>query len=233
MSQKRGIPSMAEAAYGLKDLVALAAAAEGMPLTERVARQYISDGLVPPALGTDGSMPFGEQHLLQLRLVMRLAAQYVPLREIQRYVDRLPAEGLRTLVNRPFPSRSPSEGDSQAYLTRLTRGLPPSLSAHGLFKDGIPKDGIPTPPRTPMSTARPRGLPNPPAAPATAQPQPPANAPHHTKLRSARSAWTRVVVDPDVELHVRTTHDVGQQRLVDALVTAVQEVLATERGAGL
>jgi DNA-binding transcriptional MerR regulator len=213
-------PQMAEIAYSLRDLVALASAAEGLPLSERVARQYIAEGLVPSAKATGGSKPYAEEHLLQLRLVMRLATQYVPLREIQRFVDRLPAEGIRSLVDRPLPARSPSEGDAQAYLTRLSRTLRPALARQALFTGEIV-----TPSQPPTVTPRPRGLPHPKPLPSTAAAQGSAGV--------ARSSWTRLVVDADVELHLRTGHDAGHQRLMDALVAAVQEVLATERGAGL
>lgn len=219
-TEQRHRPQTAEVAYSLRDLVALASSAEGLPLSERVARQYIAEGLVPGAKATGGPKPYSEEHLLRLRLVMRLATQYVPVREIQRFVDRLPAEAIRALVDRPLPTRSPSEGDAHAYLTRLSRNLRPSLAMQALFKGDIPARALPS-----TATPRPRGLPN-------AKPQPPTIA----ALPSsgvAQSTWTRLVVDPDVELHLRTGHDAGHQRLVDALVAAVQEVLETERGAGL
>jgi DNA-binding transcriptional MerR regulator len=208
----------AEISYSVRDLVALASAAEGLPLSERVARQYIAEGLLPPAHAKGGPKPYGEEHLLQLRLVLRLATQYVPLREIQRFVDRLPAEGVRALVDRPLPARSPSEGDAHAYLTRLSRGLRPSLALQALFRGENP-----TPSRSTTATPRPRGLPNPKQPPTVVAPA----------GGLERSTWMRLVVDKDVELHLRTGEDSAHQRLVDALVAAVQEVLETERGVGL
>jgi DNA-binding transcriptional MerR regulator len=210
---------MAEITYSLKDLVSLAANAENMPLSERLARQYITDGLISAPRAKGGGMAYGPEHVLQLRLVMRLAAQYVQARDIQKFVGRLPLEGLHALVDRPLPPRSPSEGDANAYLTRLSRTLPPALITQTLFRDSI----LPAA-RSAAVTPRPRGI-----IPSESS-VPEAEA---RKPRVERSSWLRATVDTDVEVHVRVQPGANSKRLVDALVAAIQDVLATERGADL
>lgn len=208
--------------YSLADLIALVSSAEGIPLSERVVRQYIDDGLLPPCARNLG-MSYTEDHLLQLRLVSRLAGQYIPTREIQRFMGRLSPDGLRYLVERPLPARSPSEGDAQAYLARLSRNVPSPLLSQGLFTGAISTA------RPPTVSPRPRGIPE--SVPQTGRLGQKLGA---TDSRAAtgvtRSPWIRVSVDADVEINVRANGR-DQKRLVDALVAAVQEVLAAEAGA--
>jgi DNA-binding transcriptional MerR regulator len=213
---------VSQIAYSLADLIALVSSAEGIPLSERVVRQYIDDGLLPPCARNTG-MPYGEEHLLQLRLVSRLAGQYVPTREIQRFIGRLSADGLRYLVDRPLPARSPSEGDAQAYLARLTRNVPSPLLSQGLFTGAISTA------RPSMVSQRPRGIPEPNAQTGRLGHKL-GVADSRVATGVTRSPWIRVTIDADVEINVRANgHD--QKRLVDALVAAVQEVLAAEGGA--
>jgi DNA-binding transcriptional MerR regulator len=219
------IPTV-EVTYNLADLISQLATLEGVSLNERVVRQYLADGLLPAPGQRGGAKPYGEDHLVHLRLVARLSSQYVPPREIQRFVGRLSPEGMKSLVDRPLPSRLPSEGDAQAYLNRLSRSLPSMLISQALFTGAIQ-----TPPRTAAATPRPRGVSPAPAADTPTKELVQAATPK-TAPRAMRSPWIRVTVDPDVEISVRANgHD--QKRLVDALIAAVQDVLANERGASL
>ncbi len=218
--------STVELTYSLADLIAQVTALEGVVLTERVVRQYLADGLLPAPDQRGGSMPYGDDHLIHLRLVARLSGQYVPPRELQRFMARLSPDGMRSLVDRPLPSRLPSEGDAQAYLNRLSRSLPQALTGQALFTGAIQ-----TPQRPTSATPRPRGISPSPAADTSTKELVQAAAPR-VAPRVTRSPWIRVTIEPDVELSVRANgHD--QKRLVDALIVAVQEVLASERGANL
>lgn len=62
--------------------------ASGVP--ERTIRQFITDGLVPPALGRGRARYFTPNHLAQLELVARLRDQRLSVEEIR---SRLVATG--------------------------------------------------------------------------------------------------------------------------------------------
>jgi hypothetical protein len=194
---------MPEISYSLSSLIAAALAAEGVSLGEHTARQYVQECLPAPA-GTVS--PYSEDHVLRLRMVIRLAAQYVPLREIARYLDRLPSPALRIMLDRPLVPRSPAEGDVHAYLERLLRGVPPTAMLPIL------------PPVTSVAVPRP-------PAPQTPRARRAADRP---ATEPAYSEWLRVVVDPDVELLVRWQPGVGRQQMVERLAAALREALARD-----
>jgi hypothetical protein len=178
-------------------------------------------------------MPYSEDHLVHLRLVARLSGQYVPPREIQRFVGRLSPDGMRSLVERPLPSRLPSEGDAQAYLNRLSRSLPSTLTGQALFTGAIQSLTRPAGQSAKAASATPRPV----GVKSAAAPDSPTQELKQSAASKAtpavtRSPWIRVTVDPDVEICVRANGR-DQRRLVDALIAAVQDVLASERGAGL
>jgi hypothetical protein len=192
---------MAEIAYNLRSLIGAAREAEGTALGEHTARQYVAECLPPPTANM--AAPYGEEHLLRLRLAIRLAAQYVPVREIARYLDRLSLPATRILLDRPPVPRSPAEGDVQAYLERLSRSIPSSallpINSHGMSAQPRPPTAVQ--PRPKRNAARP-----------VAEPE--------------YSEWLRVVVDADVELLVRWRAGGGGQRLAERLAAAVREALA-------
>jgi DNA-binding transcriptional MerR regulator len=192
---------MAEISYTLGDLIAAASAAERLTLSERVARQYVAEGLLAPPRGRGMTVAYAEQHLMQLRMVLRLASQYVPLPEIRRWMQTLSDGQLQALLDRPAVPRLPAEGDVQAYLARLLKTLPRAPS--------------PATPRAPLRAAPPRA----PRRAAAAPSPPPAPS-------AERSVWLRVSVSPEVELLVRARGSGVPAQTIDRLVAAVQAVLA-------
>lgn len=200
---------MAEVAYSLRALIDAAAAEEGVNLSERAARQYFAQGLMPPSRDTASGPRYGEEHLTRLRLIIRLAAQYVPARDMQRFLERLPAAGQRALLERAPLARAPSEGDTQAYLRRLTAGL--RLYPGGGAVAAVPDD--------PAKRQRPVVVLPKRAERAASAPAPGAE----------RSDWARLSIDPDVDLLVRLHPGKDPRRLLDALAAAVQSALREER----
>lgn len=111
--------------------LSLAELAEAAGVSIRTVRYYIAEGLLPPPEGAGLRSAYTHDHRDRLRLIARLKAAYLPLREIRRRLAGLDAEAVRTLVHPrnavPRPSPSPTalgeEADSAAaYLARL---LPP------------------------------------------------------------------------------------------------------------
>ena len=67
-------------------------------------------------------------------------------------------------------------------------------------------------------------------APAGAYPPSPAPAPVDATARTGdRSQWERIVLAPDVELHIRRPLARAQNKQVDRLVTIARELLEEER----
>ncbi|HVA89408.1 MAG TPA: MerR family transcriptional regulator [Chloroflexota bacterium] len=201
---------MPEVGYSLGALIDAAAAAEGVRLSDRAARQYFAQGLLPPPRGAHANTLYGEDHLLRLRLIIRLAAQYVPARDMLGFLDRLPTASQRAVLDRVPVARLPAEGDAQAYLQRLTAGL--RLHQDAGTTATVPDD--------PAKRQRPVVV-LPKQRPDKAASTPPP--------RVDRSDWTRVNIDPDVELLVRLYPGRDPQRMLDAITEAVRAALRKER----
>jgi DNA-binding transcriptional MerR regulator len=205
---------MAEVAYSLRALIDAAAAEERVNLSERAVRQYVAQGLLPSGRGGSALIPqYGEEHLLRLRMIVRLAAQYVPARDMQRFLDRLPAASQRMLLERDPLVRLPTEGDAQAYLDRLTTGIRMQTESSSA-----------NPPDDPAKRHRPVVI-----LPRRAER---AAAPPVQSAKPERTDWARLSIDPDVELLVRLAPGKDPQRLLDSLTQAVRAALKKEREGG-
>jgi DNA-binding transcriptional MerR regulator len=204
---------MAEVAYSLRALIDAAATEERVNLSERAVRQYVAQGLLPSGRGGSAHIPqYGEEHLLRLRMIVRLAAQYVPARDMRRFLDRLPAASQRMLLERDPLVRLPTEGDAQAYLDRLTTGI--RMQAESTSAN---------PPDDPAKRPRPVVI-----LPRRAER---AAAPVQS-AKPERTDWARLSIDPDVEVLVRLAPGKDPQRLLDSLTEAVRAALKKEREGG-
>ena len=190
--------------YSLTELADLAG------VTPRTVRFYLAQGLLP-AVGQSGpGSKYDADHLARLRLIRRLQAEHLPLAEIRRRLDDLDPGEIRDLAG------DPGTGTAAGFGARL------------------PADG----PRDPGAGSRCRGptrrlvpgccrSPNGPSLPAY-RPRPRPNAPP-TSVPIERSQWERIVLAPDVELHLRRPLSRGQNKQVDRLVTIARELLEEER----
>jgi DNA-binding transcriptional MerR regulator len=199
---------MTEVSYSFRDLVAAAAAAERLTLDERTARHYVAEGLLPtPPRGRGATVTYTDEHLAQLRMVLRLVNQYVPQAEIRRWLPTLSAAQLQALLDRPALPRLPVEGDAQAYLSRLRKTV--AVSA--------PQRATPHEAPIPLSIA-----------PATRSRRASTSPPAPTTPAYERGMWLRIAVDPDVELLIRTRGFGPPAEMVDRVVAAVQAALVAE-----
>jgi DNA-binding transcriptional MerR regulator len=58
--------------------------AEAAGVSTRTIRYYVSEGLLPPPVGSGPNSRYTDVHRRQLGIIGRLKAQYLPLREIRR-----------------------------------------------------------------------------------------------------------------------------------------------------
>jgi DNA-binding transcriptional MerR regulator len=212
--------------YSLTELADLAA------VTPRTVRYYLAQGLLP-AVGQSGpGSKYGGAHLARLRVVRRLQAQHLPLAEIRRRLDGLDDDEIRDLAGSREPA--PPPGSALDYLrsvlggsatgqapamARLAPHIPPPMRMQAELT-GLPVAAKPAPPSAPSAVAErldePHG-------------STPATAPATSARPMERSQWERIVLAPDVELHIRRPLARAQNKQVDRLVTIARELLEEDR----
>lgn len=77
----------------------------------RTIRYYIAEGMLPGAVARGKGAAYGEEHLLRLQMIRRLAEQHVPIREIKQRLGGLRLDEMRELLaaEEPAEPRSPKE----------------------------------------------------------------------------------------------------------------------------
>ena len=82
---------------------------ERASVTIRTVRYYISEGLLPPAIGGGPAARYGQEHLDRLAVIAALKDRYLPLREIRRTLEGMPAKDIATLaaISRHDPTEMP------------------------------------------------------------------------------------------------------------------------------
>ena len=176
----------------MDDLVARS----GVPA--RTIRYYISEGLLAGPGARGKSAAYGEDQLLRLLMIRRLADRRVPLVEIRDMLSSLSPDQMRSLL---AEEEQYSQRRQQAIQTQSPRAYIASLleEARG---QSVP--GASQPERTPQTfTARFR----------------PATSPDVT----ATSDWQRIELAPGLELHVRTDRAPALDSLVRRIVDTVRE----------
>src|SRR5689334_10396634 len=225
---------MPDERYGLSELADLAG------VTPRTVRYYLAQGLIPAVGQTGPGAKYDGRHLARLRLIRRLQAEHLPLAEIRRRMDDLSEGDIQELAGSSPPS---APGDSALEYLRGVLAPPPSMK-----RPRSPDFGVKVPPPmralavrdAPAAAARyePADVPeytppgvadapapyaSPPIIPPSFLPSMPAPSPME------RSQWDRIVLAPDVELHIRRPLGRAQQKQVDRLVAIARELLEEER----
>ena len=91
-------------------------------VSTRTVRYYIAEGLLPPPEGAGPRSAYTDAHLDRLRLIGRLKAAYLPLKEIRRRLAGLSDDAVRDLLGASpgAPAVSdPQADDAAAYLDRV------------------------------------------------------------------------------------------------------------------
>ncbi len=194
--------------YSLQDLADLAGA------TPRTIRYYIAQGLLASPGRVGPGTTYTDGHLNRLRLIRRLQREHLPLAEIRSRLAALDDATVAALV--AAPPAEPAAGSAIDYIRGILGG------------DG-PIDQAPLIPPVPeRRVASPAS--SPPAAydlPASSVAEPgvsyaPTPAPD-------RSQWDRILLAPDVELHVRRPLARLVHKRVERLIAIAREILEEDQ----
>ena len=190
--------------YSLTELADLAG------VTPRTVRFYLSQGLLPSPGATGPGVKYGEDHLDRLRLIRRLQREHLPLAEIRSRLSGLDGEEIAQLADAVLPADEPTAppvDPTDTALDYVRRLLQPAVRPQGLLK----RMAMVAEARAPAYSTSPA-----PASATSPEPGPPP---------IERSQWERVVLTPDIELHVRRPLSRPQSRKVDRLVSIARELL--------
>ena len=205
--------------YSLTELADLAG------VTPRTVRYYLAQGLLPAVGQTGPGSKYDVGHLARLRVIRRLQAEHLPLAEIRRRLETLDDGEIRDLVDAGAPS-APSD-TALEYLRTVLAGPPvvrpssrpmPAPSFAIVAPHAMSAPSVATA-KEPLAEALPDD--------ASATPsEPPADA---VARPADRSQWDRIVLVPDIELHIRRPLSRAQNKQVDRLVTIARELLEEDR----
>jgi DNA-binding transcriptional MerR regulator len=116
----------------------LAELTEATGVSARTVRFYIGEGLLPPPANQGPKAAYSRIHLDRLKLIERLKASYLPLKEIRRQLDELGDAEIHRMASAaeaesseaPQPKRVAPRDDAAAYISRLLhRTAPPAPAA--------------------------------------------------------------------------------------------------------
>lgn len=207
--------------YSLGDLARLA------DVTPRTIRYYIAQGLLPSPEAAGPATRYGEGHLARLRLIRRLQRDHLPLAEIRLRLERLGDDEILASVRAlEAASAEPSQepGDALAFVRSLMRqsGIRPTppVEAGPAGPGGVRLSRLAVSDSLERAYAEAPPMAAPSNAPAPAAPMP-AGSP---RPGPGRSTWERVVITPDVELHIRRPLDRQANKRVDQLERIAREL---------
>lgn len=190
--------------YSLADLCDLA------DVTPRTVRYYIAQGLLRPPSGAGPAARYDDGHLYRLRLIRRLQRDHLPLGEIRNRLGALSDPDVERLASEPAPATD----SASAYIARV-------LGARGTAPLPAPTAPIPAP--LAGFAAPVLGVPPDLSSVAPTPAMPPSSTP--TPDEPVRSQWERIVLTPDIELHVRRPLGRIQNRRVDRLLETARAIL--------
>ena len=182
--------------YSLTELADLAG------VTPRTVRYYLAQGLLPAVGQTGPGSKYGAGHLARLRLIRRLQAEHLPLAEIRRRLEALDADAIRE-PGRVAGTRPPPTDSALDYLrTVLGDGARPSARVPPRMRRPRRRRAAG---RCRLVLARRQRHARAGRAGHAAAAPPAADAGRGRRPATPleRSQWERIVLAPDVELHIR------------------------------
>jgi DNA-binding transcriptional MerR regulator len=194
--------------YSLQDLAGLAGA------TPRTIRYYIAQGLLASPGRVGPGTTYTDGHLNRLRLIRRLQREHLPLAEIRARLAALDDATVAALV--AAPPAEPASGSAIDYI-------------RGVLGGDRPTERMPLMPHVPASPAAGSAFSRLPAydLPSAAAAEP--GEPSVPTPAPDRSQWDRILLAPDVELHVRRPLARLVHKRVERLIQIARELLEEDR----
>jgi DNA-binding transcriptional MerR regulator len=230
----------------LAELASLAA------VPPRTVRYYVAQGIIPPPVQAGSASRYPAATLGRLRLVKQLQRGHLPLAEIRRRLAELTDDQVIELAEAP---PTPPSGSALDYVRSLLdpAAAEASASSGASAAVGPPATGRPPAQARPLARAAPgpivpgpahplsrriAEMPGPAAgptagppdrAPVAAAPVTAAVAPPRTVGAPERSQWDRIVLEPDIELHVRRPLSRIANKRVERLLTFARQLLEEDQ----
>ena len=170
-------------------------------VSSRTIRYYVSEGLLPPPVGSGPNSRYTETHRRQLETIGHLKAQYLPLKEIRR---RLIGHGSLPMAGAAKVAPTADTGPQPFHLmSRRSREIAEDRLARHIRAEDLasPMSG------EPMYAALNASMPPPSAAPDRDQP------------------WRRVAISDEAELLITEDQYRRNQDKIDWLIQWAQKVL--------
>jgi DNA-binding transcriptional MerR regulator len=187
--------------YTLQDLADLTG------VTPRTIRFYVAQGLLPSPGRVGPGVTYGPGHLARLRLIRQLQREHLPLAEIRARLESLDDAAVVAIVE--APGTPPTPGSAADYIR--------AVLAKVRVSDMPAAYSVPAPARL---VAPPM-----PAAPEMLALRAAPSLPAPETQPADRSQWDRVVLVPDVELHVRRPLTRHLSKRVERLIAIARELL--------
>ena len=172
--------------------------ADRASVTPRTVHFYIQQGLLSPAGLPGPGVRYSEAHLARLVLIRRLQREHLPLAEIRQRLGGLDDGAVIELAasaSKAGRKAAPGETSALEYI-RTVLG----------HQSGRRSEAIP------------------PGMSATLHPSAGPVRDGSAPLVFERSQWDRVVLAPDIELHIRRPLTRDQNRRIERLVLAAREI---------
>lgn len=184
----------------------------------RTIRYYLAQGLVPGPGREGPGTRYPVSALHRLRLIRQLQREHLPLAEIRKRLGALSDEEIEALAEEASPG--PPADTALEYVRRVLAGpsgplagpLPEPLAEAAPVTPMVPD--MPSGPSLLRRASEPAPSPSPSAVSTPPAPVPP-----------ERSQWERIVLEPDVELHVRRPLSRIANKRVERLVAFARELL--------
>jgi DNA-binding transcriptional MerR regulator len=165
----------------------------------RTIRYYLAENLLPPPQGRGVAAVYDTGHRNRLLLIRRLQDAHQPLAAIRRQLEALDDAGVAAALAEPLaPTPAAQVADAASASDYVRKVLAATRAGRAPQRA---RDG---------ATA---------VAPSSAAPGP---------AELARSTWERIILHPDLELHVRRPLARADQRRLEALLAEAERLFGRD-----
>jgi DNA-binding transcriptional MerR regulator len=200
----------------------------------RTVRYYIAEGLLPPPDASGPRSFYTQGHLDRLRLIDRLKASYLPLKEIRRRLSTLDDAEVRRLLASELPAAAQSVAAPPTMRAPQTRP-PDSATTYIARLLNTPDAALPQPSRPAPAPARPTPRAKVIESPQTDADLDPFDAPafslpptpearQPSTVEPDAISWRRIPLSDDAELLIRDDTYQRKRDRVDWLIDWARKV---------